>query len=250
MLPLLLLRMSSEGPQLRPTLVNWWRETSARDGATKAARQLGQQLCAFLRDSLPDRRRQRYGDVGYDFDFHVNTTGATVGWRDRLLGHFLSPYQPTEPALFHEMLGALPIDFSQFTFIDLGSGKGRTLLMASDYPFLKIVGVELLPALHHVAEENVRAYHSDAQKCHAIELVLGDAREFALPVDPLVLYLFNPLPQAALEEVIGKFGDSLRAHSRPVYVIYHNPLLESVVARQEWLSKIRGTHQYVIFNGR
>ncbi len=76
---------------------------------------------------------------------------------------------------------------------------------------------------------------SDAQKCQAIELRLGDAREHALPVDPLVLYLFNPLPQAALEEVVSKLGESLRTHPRPIYVIYHNPLLESVVARQEWL---------------
>ena len=34
-----------------------------------------------------------------------------------------------------------------FTFIDLGSGKGRTLLMASDYPFRRIIGLELLEEL-------------------------------------------------------------------------------------------------------
>ncbi len=42
------------------------------------------------------------------------------------------------------MMAALPIEFNQFTFIDLGSGKGRTLLMASDFPFRKILGVEIL----------------------------------------------------------------------------------------------------------
>ncbi len=240
----------SNGPQVWPTLRNWWKETSAREGVPQAMREFAGEICNFLRDSLPDRRRQRYGDIDYDFDFHVNTTGATVGWRDRLLGHFLSPYQPTEPALFHEMLAALPIDFSQFTFVDLGSGKGRTLLMASDYPFQKIIGVELLPALHHTAEENVRAYNSAAQKCHALELVLGDAQEYALPTDPLLLYLFNPLPQTALEKVISRLRESLQTVPRPVYVIYHNPLLESVVARQEWLVKIAGTRQYAIFAGR
>ena len=241
--------MNYSGPRLWSTAASWWRETSARDGASSAARRLAAELYSFLRDSLPSRRRQRFGDIDYDFDFHVNTTGATVGWRDRLLGHFLSPYQPTEPSLFHEMLGVLPIDFSQFTFVDLGSGKGRTLLMASDYPFQKIIGVELLPALHQAATENVRLYHSDAQKCHAIDPVLGDAREYALPLDPLVLYLFNPLPPAALDEVVSRLGDSLRTHPRPAYVIYHNPLLESVVARQPWLRKIGGTHQYAIFTG-
>ena len=103
------------------------------------------ELWGFLRDSTPEQRRRRYGDVEYDWDHRVDTTSATVGWRDRLLGVFHSAYQPTEPALFHEMLAALNITFEDFTFIDLGSGKGRALLMASDYPFLRIVGVELLP---------------------------------------------------------------------------------------------------------
>ena len=49
-----------------------------------------------------------------------------------------------------------------FTFVDLGSGKGRTLLMASDYPFRRIIGVELLPSLHQIAQENLRQYKSES----------------------------------------------------------------------------------------
>ncbi len=237
----------SDAPRFWPTLLNWWRDASARDGASRATRHLATELYEFLRDSLPDRRRQRYGDIDYDFDFHVNTTGATVGWRDRLLGHFLSPYQPTEPALFHEMLGALPIDFSQFTFVDLGSGKGRTLLMAADYPFRKIVGVELLPALHHAAEENLRAYRSPAQKCFAVESVCGDARDFVFPAEPTVLYLFNPVSETILREMIGKLEKSLVERPRPIHILYHNPLLEGVLTESRVLRKTSGTHQYSIY---
>ena len=77
---------------------------------------------------------------GYDWDYRVDTTSATVGWRERLLGQFHSAYQPTEPALFKEMMAILKIDFQEFTFIDMGSGKGRVLLMAADYPFRRILG--------------------------------------------------------------------------------------------------------------
>src|SRR5580693_6708790 len=123
----------------------WWRETSARDGPLRTFQRLLILLWEFARHSTPSRRRQRYGDVEYDWDFRVDTTGAAVGWRDRLSGHFHSPYQPTEPALFHEMLASLiqaspKIDFREFTFIDIGSGKGRALLMAADYPFRRILG--------------------------------------------------------------------------------------------------------------
>ena len=76
------------------------------------------------------------------------------------------------------MLSALPIDYRDFTFIDIGSGKGRTLLMASDYPFRRIIGVELLPELHRIAQENVRKYKNENQKSFAIVSQCVDAREF------------------------------------------------------------------------
>src|SRR3977135_3821117 len=125
----------------------------------------------------------------------ASTTSGSVSWHARLLGLFHSPYQPTEPALFHEMMASLPIEFDQFTFIYLGSGKGRTLLMASEYPFRKIVGVELIAELHRAAEENIGAYKSPTQRCTQVESLLADARDFELPEEPLLLYLFNPLPE-------------------------------------------------------
>jgi len=206
---------------------------------------LAGELWQFLRDSTPGRRRQRYGDIDYDWEYRVDTTGATVGWHDRLLGVFHSPYQPTEPELFHEMLHSLPADFSRFVFIDLGSGKGRTLLMASDYPFKKIVGLELLPELHRVAEENLQKYKNDSQRCFALEAICQDAREFEFPLDPIVLYLFNPLPRAGLERVIAKLEQSVREHPREVYVLYHNALLEDVLGQSGLWEKVSATHQWV-----
>lgn len=201
----------------------------------------------FLWESLPSQRRQRYGDAEYDWDHRVNTTSATLDWRDRLLGHFHSAYQPTEPAFFAEMMASLKINFQEFTFIDVGSGKGRVLLMAADYPFRRILGLELLPALHEVARENLNIYKSDSQQCFALEVVCGDAREFVFPLEPLVVYLFNPLPEAALVEAMANLDRSLRQYPRAVYVVYHNPLLEHVLAGQPSFIKVGGTHQYSIF---
>jgi SAM-dependent methyltransferase len=208
-------------------------------------------LWEFVRDSTPERRRQRYGDAEYDWQHRVNTTSAAVGWRDRLLGVFHSPYQPTESALFHEMLDALrqqsQLDFHDFIFVDLGSGKGRTLLMASDYPFRRIVGVELLPALHRAAQENLSRYRSESQRCFALESICADATEFSFPAEPTVLYLFNPFPEAGLRRLIANLEQSLKAHLREVYVLYHNPLLEHVLGESTALKKIGGTHQYGIY---
>ncbi len=225
----------------------WWREHAAKEGRARAAALLVGDLWEFVVDSTPARRRQRYGDMEYDWEKRVNTTSGTVGWRARLLGVFHSPYQPTEPELFREMMGALPIELERFTFVDIGSGKGRTLLLASEFPFKKIVGVELLEELHRVAEENIRAYRAAAQADGRIEAVLGDAREFDFPKDPLLVYLFHPLPEAGLRELMARLKESVAEWPRPVWIVYHNALLEGVLRGTEGLRKMGGAEQYSIY---
>jgi SAM-dependent methyltransferase len=233
--------------ELRRSVLNWWREQRSRQGVGASLGKLMAELWGFVLDSTPEQRRRRYGDMEYDWDHHVDTTSATVSWRDRLLGIFHSPYQPTEPALFHEMMQALSTDFTGFTFIDLGSGKGRTLLMAADYPFRRIVGVELLPELHRVASENLQKYASKSQRCFALETRCEDASEFDFAAEPTVIYLFNPLPEMGLARVIGNLERSLHEHPRKVFVLYHNPLLEHVVAANRALKRTGGTHQYLVY---
>lgn len=246
--------MSSSFPQqLWTALRRWWREQVKAKGAAGATALLVRNLWSFVRESTPERRRQRYGDMEYDWENRVNTTSGTVGWRARLLGLFYSPYQPTEPSLFREMMAYLPIafeqfTFEQFTFIDLGSGKGRTLLLASEYPFKKIVGVELIAELHRAAEENIRAYRSAKQRCLQIEAVCADAGEFRFPAEPLVLYLFNPLPESGMRRLIASLGKSLAANPRMVYVLYHNPLHERVIGESAVFARIGGTEQYSIYS--
>ena len=245
------MQSKESSPEILSAARQWWTDLAAREGSFAATCALLQSLWEFARDSTPARLRQRYGDAGYDWDHRVNTTSAAVGWRERLLGVFHSPYQPTEPALFHEMLDALQttagVDFRQSTFIDLGSGKGRTLLMAAGYPFRRIVGVELLPALHQIAQENLGKYRSESQQCHAMESICADAADFPFPAEPTLLYLFNPFPESGLRRVLANLEQSLLAHPRPVYVLYHNPQLEQVFSEFPTFQKMAGTHQYSLF---
>lgn len=248
------------------TAWQWWTYAARYEGSVAATRRLLGVLWEFARDSTPDRLRARFGDADYDWDYRVNTTSGAVGWRDRLLGMFHSAYQPTEPAAFHEMLDGLQeslqqtlgpgqttlcstLNFRDFTFVDLGSGKGRTLLMASDHPFRRIMGVELLPSLHQIAQENVRQYKSESQKCFALESICADATAFPLPADPLVIFLFNPFPESGMRQVVANLEKSLREHPRAVFVLYHNPLLEHTLNESWRLRKIAGEQQYSVFRG-
>lgn len=245
-------KMASEIRQvtIRHALWEWWRDRYAEQGLLRATVEFAARMGEFLRHSTPEQRRRRFGDADFDWDKRVDTTSATIHWRDRLIGTFTSGYQPTEPSLFHEMLRALPIDFHPFTFLDLGSGKGRALLMASDYPFSRIVGVELLPQLHRVAQLNLRDYRSATQQCFALESICADVRQFDFPPGPLLVYLFNPFPKSIFQQTITRLKSSITAHPRPVFIVYHNPLLEASVTRDGIFSKIAGTHQYSLLANR
>lgn len=201
-----------------------------------------------MRDSTPSRRRQRYGDIEYDWEARVNTTSANVVGRTRLAGALAgSPYQPIPPAEFRESLAQLPIRFEEFTFVDFGSGKGRALLLASEYPFRRIVGVELLPELHGAAVENIAKFRSEGQKCRAIEVVCRDARDYEFPPEPLVAFFFNPFPAAVLGTVLDRLEQSLRAQPRPAWIVYHNPVHERVFIGRTFLERVAATQQFVTF---
>lgn len=225
----------------------WWREYTQHYGRAATTALLIRNLWEFALESTPAHRRQRYGDMEYDWDYRVNTSGATVHWKTRLLGFFHSAYQPTELAAFQEMMASLPIDFRQFTFLDLGSGKGRTLLMASDYSFKRIIGVELFEELHNAALQNIREHRIAAQRCSTIESIHADARNYRFPDEPLVVYLFNPLPELALSSVVQNLRHSLEEHPRPVWVLYHNALLERVLQDSGYLERVGGASQFSLY---
>jgi len=221
----------------------WWKRTRCSRNLTGTVGALASLLWQFLRESTPEQRRRRYGDMEFDWAHRVDTTAATVSPRDRFIGLLNSPYQATDPELFNEMLSALPIDFKEFTFIDIGSGKGRTLLMAAAYPFRRIAGVELLPALHQVAKENA-AKHAPGRE---IELICQDASQFQFPPEPSIIYLFNPLPAVSLKRLISNLESSLSSRPRPAWIIYHNPLEEDGFLNSKFFRKIAGTGSYSIF---
>src|SRR5208283_1751956 len=102
------------------------------------------------------------------------------------------PYFPTKIAIFREIFSRLPLPYEQFTFVDLGSGKGRVLLLASDLPFKRIIGVEFSSELHEVAARNIQNYRNPARRSKEIQSVCADATAYPLPDGHVLIFLFNP----------------------------------------------------------
>lgn len=218
-----------------------------------------------LLELLPSRRKARFGDLDYDWEYSVDTTRSNVGAGTQFFtGTTARPYFATEPWLFEQVMQAIALSIQQsavsqraahgalgdFTFIDLGCGKGRVLLMASDYPFQKIVGVEFMPDLVGAAQKNITGYSSDRQQCRQIEAVCLDARDFQFPSGSLVVYLFNPFSEATFAQVLENLRRSVEQSTRPVYIAYRFTEFEELLAKAEWLEKIAGAEQWVVYGNR
>ena len=84
------------------------------------------------------------------------------------------------------------VRYEDYVFIDIGSGLGRNLLLASAHPFRKIIGIEHSQYLTDITRENIRIYQSPEQQCKSIEVHCADAFQYEFPQENLVLYFWRP----------------------------------------------------------
>lgn len=169
----------------------------------------------------------------FDWRHNVKTCGDDDLRQLTVVGENAShaiAYIPTTPRTGRYILRNLPVtDFSNYTFIDIGSGKGRMLLLAAELPFRRVIGIEFAADLHALAQQNVKTYRNPDQASFQIEPVHIDATRYEFPLEPLLIYFYYPFNQAVMEPVIQNLNRSLVEHPRDVILVYHNPVLCDVV---------------------
>jgi SAM-dependent methyltransferase len=244
----------SDDRSLRPPSLAWaarrWLRDSLRErGYWGSLRFLTGQIVDCLKDSTPERRRSRFGDIDYDCDHAVDTTWARLPLSVRLREIFSERlYQPTVEEEFAEIMRHFAtLDLSTFTFVDLGSGKGRALLLAAQYSFARIVGVEVQPELEAIARRNIATIAGRNLRCARLESLCADARDFEFPSGNIVLYLFNPFPNYVLREVLAKLVASAEQNPRWIYVLYNAPFEQQEFARIPQLRKFHESPQYQLY---
>lgn len=117
----------------------------------------------------------------------------------------------------------LRIDPSRFTFVDLGSGKGRVVIRAAIHGFRRVEGVELSPKMHRVALQNVEHATANAGQALPVAVLNEDALEYDIPETPLVVFFFNAFERVVLAKFVARLEQSLRDHPRECYFLYVNP---------------------------
>ncbi|MFY0610034.1 MAG: hypothetical protein JXQ99_00810 [Hyphomicrobiaceae bacterium] len=138
-------------------------------------------------------------------------------------------YNPTQAHEFLTALGRLDIDHRQYQFLDYGSGKGKVLLLAAKFPFMRITGIEAAECMHQTACANIAKYASAKPACTAITSICIDAAAFVPSRHPVVVYMYNPFDEIILRDVLDQLGKAASDNSLPSYLIYRNPVQHKAV---------------------
>jgi len=137
-------------------------------------------------------------------------------------------YEPMSVRTFAQIMNHLTINFSDFQFVDFGSGKGRVLLLASKYGFDKVIGIEFAQELHNIATNNIRIYKNHIKKVSRIENIYGDATSFVIPNKPLIIFFYSPFRGKTMKQVLDNVYESFAANHRKISIIFYGKNTESI----------------------
>jgi SAM-dependent methyltransferase len=186
----------------------------------------------------------------FDMRYGTDTSGllpgtqiaAGTGWAPEEL----TAYYGVAPSILHGVIDLWlrecspqqPIE--RTVFLDVGAGKGRAMLLASQYPFLRVDGVELNPELARIAAENIGRWeaHPETEALAPLRLYPGDATRHRLPAEPTLAYLFHPFEAKLLRRFLRHVQRSVAAQPRPFDLIYVNAEHDSLLDRDRGLRRL------------
>jgi SAM-dependent methyltransferase len=187
-------------------------------------------------------------DGGFDRRFGTDTGGrvepARLGIDDDTVRERAIVYLPSPERVTRWMLGHAGVQHREYTFVDLGCGKGRVLLVASTFPFQAIVGVEVSGALSAIARENIARFQPTNRKCRDVRVETIDATRFEFPNTNLLVHLYHPFEPVVTSAVLTTLERSLASSPRKVVITYllYTSAAEAVDAefsRCSWLQRVR-----------
>lgn len=166
----------------------------------------------------------------FDRHFGVDTSGFITAVH-LAGGHphdlFSTGYCGVAPSRFRAILDSwlqTPAEHpvSDYAFIDIGCGKGRALLLAAQYSFREVVGVELNSSLVETAQANLDLWRTAQHPSMPMQAIHQDATEFELPPGPCLLFLYAPFAEPILRKFIEHVEHTLSAQPRPLDILHCN----------------------------
>ena len=192
--------LSARLPPVRRGLIAYFEVVSARDKGWKRAHP-------------------------FDRAHGVHTSGMIPGYVLKPGDPWDAPttaYAAAQPSIIRAALATVP-EPRRCHFYDLGCGKGRPLLIATEFGFASITGVELSPAVAAIARRNAAVFARSFPERTAVHIETGDATTPAFPPQPLAIFLYNSFERSLVQRLLTTLTASLHATPREAYFIYYNP---------------------------
>ncbi len=172
--------------------------------------------------------------------------GTTIAQGTEWQPQELTAYYGVAPSILHGVIDvwlgecAPQMPINRTVFLDVGAGKGRAMLLASQYPFLRVEGVELNPVLAGIAQANIERWAQDASAGALAPLHLhqADATRHPLPPEPTLAYLFHPFEAKLLRRFVRHVAASVKERPRPFDLVYVNAEHDSLLDRNRGLRRL------------
>lgn len=201
-------------------------------------------------------------DRSFDSRYGTDTSGkvetARLGIADTELREHAILYLPSPERVTRWMLDNVGVEPRDCSFVDLGCGKGRVLLVAAQRPFQAVIGVDLSPELVAIARRNVEHF-ADRARCGEIRVHSADATSFQFPETDLLIHLYHPFEPEITARLLCHLQSAVSERPRRVtiaYLLYSGALsaVREVFARHSWLSEKRyepslfGNYDWLFFS--
>ena len=169
-----------------------------------------------------------YFDYKYSVDTHSWVPVSKLDVDDSKKEHAVL-YQATRVLPLRKLFKRVQIP-KENTLIDIGCGKGRVLLMAAEYGFEDVRGVEFSKSLCSIANKNILKYRKSTQTRTSFIVVNEDAAEYQYG-DEDVFFLYNPFDEVILEKVLQNISVSLKSRNRTIWMIYANAIHRKLIEK-------------------
>ena len=129
---------------------------------------------------------------------------------------------------------------AETTFVDIGAGMGRAVLLASELGFERVVGVELHPALARIARRNLWLWRRGGRAISPARIVHGDALEMEWPAGATLFFLFNPFGAVVMRRLLRALAKGFAGRPGELDILYVNREQESVFEMEAGFTRLWG----------
>ncbi len=171
----------------------------------------------------------------------LRTRVPAVG-ADAVLSREIVGYIGSQPSIVRRALDSLPdvAGASGYGFVDIGCGKGRVLVLASERGLAGLLGVEIDAELAAIARANAAVVAARFPGRPGITVETGDATAVAPPWRRVVFYVYHAFGAELMARLCRRIEELVGPHIDHCFLVYYNPVCAAVFdaspALQRWFA--------------